>query len=142
MEVAVDSACGVAIIEAVSCTDPCTVYICPHNWHRYNNSTYHHHKVASQFNCLEFVGPGTTPEQGVTIYASDRTQVSGCHFISHRGGLQKLCYLIGSYEGYITAVSRISQSHSKKYLKLPSVNDEIVPTKRGHGAHGARVLWG
>ena len=31
-------------------------------------------QVASQFNCLEMVGPGTTPDAGVTIYAKDATQ--------------------------------------------------------------------
>jgi len=35
-------------------------------------------QVASQFNCLEMVGPGVTPEQGVTRYASDPTQGPAC----------------------------------------------------------------
>ncbi|CAK0834131.1 unnamed protein product [Prorocentrum cordatum] len=35
-------------------------------------------QVASQFNCLEFVGPSCTPEMGVTGYASDRTQGPCC----------------------------------------------------------------
>ena len=35
-------------------------------------------QAASQFNCLEFVGPGVTPEQGVTAYTSDRTQGPAC----------------------------------------------------------------
>eukprot|EP01048_Picozoa_sp_COSAG05_P026367 COSAG05_NODE_7157_length_849_cov_0.649333_2_plen_133_part_01 len=35
-------------------------------------------QVASQFNCLEFPGPRTTPEQGVTNYAQDRTQGPAC----------------------------------------------------------------
>lgn len=31
-------------------------------------------QVASQFNCLEMVGPGSRPEDGVTIYSKDHTQ--------------------------------------------------------------------
>src|SRR2546421_520349 len=35
-------------------------------------------QVASQFNLLEMVGPGITPEDGVTRYAGDRTQGPAC----------------------------------------------------------------
>jgi hypothetical protein len=35
-------------------------------------------QVASQFNCLEMVGPGVTPEQGVTRYIGDPTQGPAC----------------------------------------------------------------
>jgi len=35
-------------------------------------------QVASQFNCLEFVGPSVTPEDGVTGYAHDPTQGPAC----------------------------------------------------------------
>ncbi|MGF3026631.1 hypothetical protein ACQVP2_27900 [Methylobacterium aquaticum] len=35
-------------------------------------------QVASQFNMLEMVGPGITPEEGVTGYAHDRTQGPAC----------------------------------------------------------------
>ena len=35
-------------------------------------------QVASQFNMLEMVGPGVTPEQGVTRYQNDRTQGPAC----------------------------------------------------------------
>ena len=35
-------------------------------------------QVASQFNCLEFVGPSATPEDGVTGYAWDKTQGPCC----------------------------------------------------------------
>ena len=33
-------------------------------------------QVASQFNCLEMVGPGVTPEHGITMYCKDKTQVT------------------------------------------------------------------
>lgn len=35
-------------------------------------------QVASQFNCLEFVGPTILPEHGVTNYVRDRTQGPAC----------------------------------------------------------------
>ena len=35
-------------------------------------------QVASQFNCLEMVGPDVTPEDGITIYAEDGTQGPKC----------------------------------------------------------------
>jgi len=35
-------------------------------------------QAASQFNCLEMIGPGVTPEMGVTCYHLDRTQGPIC----------------------------------------------------------------
>jgi hypothetical protein len=35
-------------------------------------------QAASQFNCLEFVGPTVVPEAGITGYSSDRTQGPAC----------------------------------------------------------------
>jgi len=35
-------------------------------------------QVASQFNCLEFVGPSVVPEDGVTGYIDDHTQGPAC----------------------------------------------------------------
>lgn len=35
-------------------------------------------QAASQFNCLEFVGPDVVPEEGITCYSSDRTQGPAC----------------------------------------------------------------
>ncbi|KAG5187378.1 hypothetical protein JKP88DRAFT_161766 [Tribonema minus] len=35
-------------------------------------------QAASQFNCLEFPDPGTTPEHGITQYAFDNTQGPAC----------------------------------------------------------------
>ena len=40
-----------------------------------NYSTF---QVASQFNALEMVGPGGSPEYGITDYDSDRTQGPAC----------------------------------------------------------------
>ena len=35
-------------------------------------------QVASQFNCLEMVGPGVSPSRGITGYVSDPTQGPAC----------------------------------------------------------------
>ena len=45
-------------------------------------------------------------------------------------GLQKRCYLSGSYEGYIAAVSRISQSNSTIF-EAPLGDREMHPTNIG-----------
>lgn len=42
-------------------------------------------QVASQFNLLEMVGPGVTPEDGVTRYAYDRTQGPACAIAAGAG---------------------------------------------------------
>jgi len=42
-------------------------------------------QAASQFNCLEFVGPHVTPEDGVTRYAEDRTQGPSCALAAAAG---------------------------------------------------------
>ncbi|MDV4168377.1 hypothetical protein [Rhodovulum sp. FJ3] len=42
-------------------------------------------QVASQFNCLEMLGPDITPEHGVTQYAYDRTQGPVCAIAAGAG---------------------------------------------------------
>jgi hypothetical protein len=42
-------------------------------------------QVASQFNLLEMIGPGVTPEHGVTGYAHDRTQGPACAIAAGAG---------------------------------------------------------
>lgn len=46
--------------------------------HALTENRYATFQVASQFNCLEFVGPSVVPEDGITKYASDRTQGPAC----------------------------------------------------------------
>ncbi len=46
-------------------------------------------QVASQFNLLEMVGPGVTPEQGVAIYENDRTQGPTCAIAAGAGTLYR-----------------------------------------------------
>ena len=46
-------------------------------------------QVASQFNLLEMVSPGVTPEQGVTRYESDRTQGPACAIAAGAGTIYR-----------------------------------------------------
>lgn len=42
-------------------------------------------QAASQFNCLEFVGPSVIPEEGITGYVSDKTQGPACSIVCGPG---------------------------------------------------------
>ena len=53
-------------------------------------------QVASQFNCLEMVGPGVRPEDGVTRYASDRTQGPVCAMACPAGTVFRNYFVNGS----------------------------------------------
>ncbi len=46
-------------------------------------------QVASQFNLLEMVGPGVTPERGVGIYEHDRTQGPACAISAGAGTIYR-----------------------------------------------------
>ncbi len=63
-------------------------------------------QVASQFNLLEMVGPEITPEQGVTIYAGDRTQGPACAIAAGAATI---------YRNYFAPVSNgIGQTESRQ----------------------------
>lgn len=47
-------------------------------FHRNTDNRLATFQVASQFNCLEFVGPKVTPEHGITGYVQDKTQGPCC----------------------------------------------------------------
>jgi hypothetical protein len=47
-------------------------------FHRSSENRLSTFQVASQFNCLEFVGPSVTPEEGITGYVHDKTQGPCC----------------------------------------------------------------
>ena len=51
--------------------------------------------VASQFNCLEMVGPGETPENGITQYFRDRTQGPACAMACPAGTLFRNYFVNG-----------------------------------------------
>lgn len=48
------------------------------NLHIKPENNYATFQVASQFNALEMIGPGGSPEHGITNYARDRTQGPAC----------------------------------------------------------------
>mmetsp|Transcript_260 Transcript_260/g.551 ORF Transcript_260/g.551 Transcript_260/m.551 type:complete len:259 (+) Transcript_260:472-1248(+) len=52
-------------------------------------------QAASQFNCLEMVGPSVTPESGITQYVMDRTQGPACALACPAGTLYRNYF----YEG-------------------------------------------
>lgn len=55
-------------------------------------------QVASQFNCLEMIGPSVTPEQGITKYVYDDTQGPACA-LSCRSALFYRNYLVNTKNG-------------------------------------------
>lgn len=56
-------------------------------------------QVASQFNCLEMVGPKITPEQGVTRYENDRTQGPTCAIACPAGTVFRNYFVNGHGQG-------------------------------------------
>eukprot|EP00588_Corethron_pennatum_P027364 CAMPEP_0194312110 /NCGR_PEP_ID=MMETSP0171-20130528/9027_1 /TAXON_ID=218684 /ORGANISM="Corethron pennatum, Strain L29A3" /LENGTH=377 /DNA_ID=CAMNT_0039066485 /DNA_START=244 /DNA_END=1377 /DNA_ORIENTATION=+ len=44
----------------------------------HNSNSHAVIQAASQFNCLEMVGPSITPDQGITMYQNDQTQGPAC----------------------------------------------------------------
>lgn len=63
-------------------------------------------QVASQFNLLEMIGPGVTPEQGVARYAGDPTQGPACAIAAGAATI---------YRNYFVPVGeQIGQSHSRQ----------------------------
>lgn len=57
-------------------------------------------QAASQFNCLEMISPGVSPERGITCYASDHTQGPACARAAAYGTAQRnyLALVPGSKE--------------------------------------------
>lgn len=60
-------------------------------------------QVASQFNLLEMIDPGVTPEKGITIYQNDRTQGPSCAMACPAGTL---------YRNYFTNINTLSKIES------------------------------
>ena len=56
-------------------------------------------QAASQFNCLEMVGPGVTPARGVAIYFNDPTQGPKCALCCPAGTIFRNYLWNGSGQG-------------------------------------------
>ncbi len=84
-------------------------------------------QVASQFNTLEMVGPGVTPESGITQYEHDRTQGPACA-MSCGGGILFRNYLIPIGRG-------IGQTAFRQLNLLSAVSDKLgvdIPMRNGY----------
>lgn len=74
-------------------------------------------QVASQFNCLEYVGPTMRPEYGVTMYSGDRTQGPAC------------CIACGPacvYRNYFAQVDGgVGQRHNRQINNLRDLSEKL-----------------
>lgn len=76
-------------------------------------------QVASQFNCLEFSGPGYTPEMGITGYIHDATQGPACSLAAPAATV---------YRNYFTNQTKEYQIDNSEDLHeyLKSIDDTIT----------------
>ena len=81
------------------------------------NNPYCTFQVASQFNCLEFPSYNTVPEEGITVYQSDRTQGPACS-IGAAGAT--------FYRNYVVPVDgQLGQSANKQLNMLKDLADSL-----------------
>ena len=88
-------------------------------------------QVASQFNCLEFVGPSVVPEDGVAGYAHDRTQGPCCAIA---------CGAATVYRNYFADVDgQVGQTRERQLENLRGVLDALGPVE-GFDVRGGYTL--
>ncbi|KAK7239619.1 hypothetical protein SO694_00028276 [Aureococcus anophagefferens] len=88
-------------------------------------------QVASQFNCLEFVGPSVVPEDGVAGYAHDRTQGPCCAIA---------CGPATVYRNYFADVDgQVGQTRERQLENLGDVLDALGPVE-GFDVRGGYTL--
>lgn len=87
-------------------------------------------QVASQFNCLEMVGPGVTPNHGITQYVLDKTQGPACALACPGGTLFRNYFVNGSGQG--TGGAQINTLSSVEKLLASGIpsDDRTSATKR------------
>jgi hypothetical protein len=79
-------------------------------------------QVASQFNCLEFASPDATPEEGIAIYAHDKTQGPACSIA---------CGPATAYRNYCVEVEgRRGQRQDRQINNLADVCASVDPGGR------------
>lgn len=91
-------------------------------------------QVASQFNCLEFVGPNVKPEHGITGYMNDRTQGPACSIT---------CGPATAYRNYFAEVDgAIGQRADRQIDNLRDVSAKIgnVPDGRYYRVIGGYTM--
>ncbi len=83
-------------------------------------------QVASQFNCLEFVSPDVTPEDGVTGYAFDGTQGPACALAAAAGTV---------FRNYAVPVGgAFGQRHDRQLDNLAEITARVpgIHTRNGY----------
>lgn len=74
-------------------------------------------QVASQFNLLEMVGPGVTPDSGVTQYAEDKTQGPACAIACGAGTIYR--------NWFVEVDSKAGQTRKRQLNMLADVGAEL-----------------
>lgn len=74
-------------------------------------------QAASQFNCLEFVGPTVTPERGITCYTNDRTQGPACALA---------CAAATAFRNYLVPVDKDTFSCGERALPDEFTDDKVA----------------
>ena len=82
-------------------------------------------QVASQFNCLEFVAPSITPEQGITKYEADKTQGPACSLACGAA-----C-VVRNYFVQVEGNDTRGQSSTHQISNLSSLMDELQANHGG-----------
>ena len=95
-------------------------------------------QAASQFNLLEMVGPGVTPEQGVSGYQYDRTQGPACAIACGAGTIYRNHFVpvnenIGqSINGQIDSLKDLGQALGNETNQLWKMsNGYVLPSQEG-----------
>lgn len=78
-------------------------------------------QVASQFNCLEMTGPGVRPEDGISIYAYDRTQGPACAMS---------CPAATAFRNYM--VNGVGQGGGRQLDLLSGVAEKVENSRYGY----------
>ena len=99
-----------------------------HRDRKYENATF---QAASQFNCLEFIGDKTIPEQGIGKYQTDHTQGPACCMAAGGGTM---------YRNYFVKVGNSKEVGQTAERQINNIEDTLevlglentVQVKGGH----------
>jgi hypothetical protein len=97
-------------------------------------------QVASQFNCLEMVGPDIPPEAGITRYVSDRTQGPACALACPAATLFRnyFCTPPGVQLNTLEEVERVVQNERHAFWEVH--NGYCLPCSHGRMGHLSAAL--
>jgi hypothetical protein len=106
----------------------------------YRNAVF---QVASQFNMLEMIGPGVTPEQGVTRYIHDRTQGPACAIAAGAATIYRNYFMpFGDASGQTTSrqVNGLADLAEKLGALMQQDPTRLVPMQNGYALPDAATL--